>query len=174
MVGTRNGRSGGKLELRGGRKPKMAAAGRGAWSKRKGDIFLRELAATCNVSAAGKIAGITSGQVYRRRSQDAAFRAGWNRALAEGYARLELMMLERSLNGTLREVKRADGSMGTMREYPDRIALVLLKMHRDRVVEIETLPDDEEIEKVRARIARKLEIVRQRLEAKRAAAGEGQ
>jgi hypothetical protein len=49
--------------------------------------------------------------VYERRTKDAAFRAGWDKALAIGYARLEMMMLERALHGVETEGRAAVGQI---------------------------------------------------------------
>ena len=97
----------------------------------------------------------------------AAFRQAWGEALAIGYARLELMLLERSLNGSEKIVRHKDGSEERMREYPNQIALALLKLHRDSVVEAETEYREEEIEETRDRILAKLEKLKTRQGAER-------
>lgn len=69
--------------------------------------------------------------MYTRRAKDAAFRDGWARAIAQGYARLELETLERAINGEMRTIVHNDGSSEARVEYNDRVALTLLRMHRD-------------------------------------------
>jgi hypothetical protein len=101
---------------------------------------------------------------YRRRQKDAAFRAGWNSALAEGYRRLELVLLERAFNGVEKVIRRRDGSEERMREYPNDLALRLLKMHRDSALageaELETPAAD--IDEIRERLVRKLHRLKAR------------
>lgn len=116
--------------LVGGQKPKVVRR-RGGWTEAKRKRFLEKLAMSCNVAMACRRARVSSGSVYRERQANAAFRAGWAEALREGYARLELMMLERALDGTVKEVRHADGRTDKIVEYSDRIGLQLLKQHKD-------------------------------------------
>ncbi|MCY7398300.1 MAG: hypothetical protein LH466_05620, partial [Sphingomonas bacterium] len=48
----------------------------------------------------------------------------WDRALAVGYSRLELMLLERALHGVEKVVVARDGSSSVMREYAIKAAKV--------------------------------------------------
>jgi hypothetical protein len=130
----RVGRSGAKskaLTIVGGSKPQARKASRRDWTKAKEQAFLESLADTCNVTAAAAAARVSVGGAYKRRRNVAAFRAGWAEAIATAYQRLELVMLERALKGTEKIVVRKDGSEERMREYPNQIALHLLKMHSD-------------------------------------------
>ena len=77
-------------------------------------------------------------------------------------------MLDRALNGTEKIVVRKDGSEERMREYPNQIAMHLLKMHRDSAVEAMSEPAEGEIEELRERLFEKLERVRKREEAREA------
>ena len=77
----------------------------------------------------------------KRRQRNAAFRASWLDALATAYGRLELALLDRSLNGTEKIIERSDGSIDRMREYPNQLALSLLKMHRATVPTIAPSPN---------------------------------
>ena len=67
------------------------------FGKRLRAIFLEHLAATCNVQASAKAAGVAVSTVYANRMRDAGFRADWDAALAQGYARLEAALIERAL-----------------------------------------------------------------------------
>jgi hypothetical protein len=70
------------------------------WTKAKEATFLSTLADTCNVTVASQEAGVSVSGVYRRRKENAAFRAGWLEALSVAYQRLELVLLDRAFNGT--------------------------------------------------------------------------
>ena len=61
------------------------------WAK----VFLSELAATSNISAAARKAGITTATAYDQRRHDAEFNRAWQRALCEGYDHLEMELLRR-------------------------------------------------------------------------------
>lgn len=146
---------------------------RGGWTAKKKAAFLDHLAATCNVAASARKVRMGEGGVYALRRRCAEFRAGWALALAEGYARLELMLLERAMNGTVKTVTRANGAVETTHEYPNALALSLLSRHRASVAEAEAEHDEEELEEVRRRILRKLEAVRKRAAAADEGGGKG-
>ena len=74
-------------------------------------------------------------------------------------------MLDRALNGTEKVVVRKDGSEERMREYPNQIAMHLLKMHRDSAMQAIEEPDEADVADVRARLVEKLERLRRRFEA---------
>jgi hypothetical protein len=63
------------------------------FGKERRQIFLGHLAATCNVMRSAAAAGVTVQCVYQRRMRDAEFRAEWQAALEQGYARLEAMLI---------------------------------------------------------------------------------
>lgn len=136
------------------------------WTKAKETIFLTTLAETCNVTAAAQAAGMSASGAYLRRKRVAAFRASWVEAIATAYRDLELVLLERALNGTERIVTKPNGSVERMREYPNQIALALLRMHRDTVVEAEQEPSQGEVAELRQRLFDKLERLRRREEAR--------
>ncbi len=101
------------------------------WTDAMADQFVEELADTCNVTLAAKAINRSIGNIYKQRSNDATFRAAWDQALATGYARLEMMMLERALHGVEKTIVARDGTTTVMRQYSDRVALTLLRMHRE-------------------------------------------
>lgn len=129
---------------------KRRAAGE-RWSARAEDAFFATLADSANVTMSAAVAGVSASTAYRRRRKEAGFRGRWGEALATGYAQLELEMLERALKGKDRAVTVA-GESRIIREYDDRIALALLKMHRDTVGEIERGVDWQEHEEAVERI----------------------
>ena len=162
------GRSGAKskaLTIVGGSKPQIRKPGRNGWTRAKEEKFFTALAQTCNVTLAAQASGMSLTAAYQRRKKVAAFRAGWAEAIASAYQRLELVMLDRALNGTEKIVVRKDGSEERMREYPNQIAMTLLKMHRDSAIETIEQPAEEEIEEVRQRLFDKLQRLRKRVDA---------
>jgi hypothetical protein len=160
-VGT-SGRKSRELTIVGGTSPKARKASKRDWTKAKEKAFISALAETCNVTAAAEAAGISVSGAYDHRRKVAAFRASWSDAIATAYQRLELVMLDRALNGIEKIVVRKDGSEERMREYPNGIAMNLLKMHRDSAMEAIEEPAEAEIEEVRERLFQKLQRLRDR------------
>jgi len=60
----------------------------------------------------------------------------------------------------LESVVRKDGSEERMREYPNQVAMHLLKMHRDRAMEAAAEPDEVDVAEVRE--SEVLSVARQR------------
>ena len=151
-----------KLVLVAGQKPQMRKASAKSWGKAKEEVFLSVLAETCNVTRACDAAGVGVTSVYRRKKENAAFRAAWLAAIAIAYQQLELALLERAFNGTEKVVNVRGGTSTTMREYSNQLGVALLKMHRDTASDAEfELPPDE-IEEVRERLIKKLQRMKQR------------
>lgn len=150
------------LVLVAGQRPQMRKAAAKSWSKEKEAIFLSVLAETCNVTRACEAAGVGVTSVYRRKKENAAFRAAWLAHMSIAYQQLELVLLERAFNGTEKPVSVRAGETRTMREYSNQLGLQLLKLHRDTAADAEfELPPDE-IEEVRERLIRKLERMKAR------------
>jgi len=156
---------GAELTIAGGATPRLRKRRGTDWTRAKERAFLTALAETCNVTAAAEAAGMSVSSAYARRKKVAAFRAGWAEAIAAAYQRLELVMLDRALNGTEKIVVRKDGSEERMREYPNQIALHLLKMHRDSAMEAIEEPRETDAAELRERLVQKLERLRKRFEA---------
>ena len=150
------------LLLGGHKRPQVREAEGRSWTPSKERAFLASLAETCNVKLSAKRAGVSHNCVYERRNRNASFRASWDRALATGYAQLELMMLERALHGVEKTVIARDGTTKVMREYSDRTALALLRMHRENVAIAEATVDDSEWQEARDRIVARLQRIRER------------
>ncbi len=153
---------GAPLTLRGGGLPKRASGRRSDWTQKMGDRFVETLADTCNVTLAAASIERSIANVYKWRAKDAAFRASWDRALAVGYSRLELMLLERALHGVEKVVLARDGTSSVMREYPDRVALTLLRMHRETAAMAEESVDGREHDEACERIIAKLSRLKDR------------
>jgi hypothetical protein len=152
-------------------KPRCRAPGEGtrrtppaSWSR----SFLAELAATCNVAAAARKAGITTATVYEARRNDAAFGRKWQAALSEGYDNLELELLHRLRSG---ELKPPPTRKKAVRTFDNANALRLLAAHREAAAQQRAIRDNDDAEAILAGLNAKLERMRERaLAAKR---GEG-
>jgi hypothetical protein len=152
-----------ELVLQEGNQAKLREPNKRDWNQKKEATFLTVLAETCNVTLACSEASVSISAAYARRKKNAAFRAAWGEAIAVAYRRLELMLLERSFNGTEKVITRKDGSEERVREYPNNIAIQLLKMHKDTAVEAEREPAEGELEELRAKLQGKVERLRKRL-----------
>ena len=150
-----------ELILEGGKRPRTIRPSHRSWTKAKEKTFLEALATSCNVKLAAKQSGLSTSGAYVRRGKDASFRAGWDQALAAGYAQLEMTMLERALHGVEKIVTGRDGTTTVMREYSDRVALALLRMHRDSAAMAGQGADHEEYREACDRIIERLERMRE-------------
>lgn len=144
-------------------KKRKAKAVRESWSMEKQATFLATLAATCNVSASVRSIRMSESSVYRLRRKSPEFLAEWQTALREGYARLELAMLERAIHGTEKPVFHLGKEVGRVRQYPDRQAMTLLTAHRTSVMGAIDAPKASDPEEVRQRILNKLAEMNARL-----------
>lgn len=110
----------------------IRAVRRDGWSEERRAIFLETLAATCNVTASIRAAGMkSSSSLWKLRKRDFGFARAWDEAIALAYERLELVMLERAINGTEKPVVRGGREVATMKEYSDGVGIRLLQAHRD-------------------------------------------
>ena len=132
------------------------------WSEAMAARFAAVLADSCNVSLAARAIRRSVSNVYKQRTRSAAFRAAWDQALSIGYARLEMMMLERALHGTERVVTLKSGESRIIREYNDRVALALLRHHRDSVAAFEDGAGEEDYREACDRIIDRLARLRER------------
>ena len=140
-------------------RPRIRRQAKPGLSERQRRRFLEALAGTCNVSLSAQTAGVRPQRVYDLKARDASFRLGWDRALAAGYAELELIMLRRALHGVEKVVKAPDGKLTVMIHYSDRLGLALLKMHREGASyadehDVETEEHREACERIVARLER--------------------
>jgi hypothetical protein len=158
----------GELVLDGKGRARMRKPGPKAWTREKEKKFLSVLGDTCNVKLAAAEAGVSPQHAYARRKSHAAFRAGWVDAIGVAYNRLELILLDRALNGTERIITRRDGSEERMVDYSNQVALTLLKMHRDTAIEADTDVLPEDLSELRASIETKLGRLRRQEEARKA------
>jgi hypothetical protein len=145
----------GELVLVGRDKAQLRDASPQSITEEQVETFFSELADTCNVVRSAKAAGFSANWAYRKRKVDAGFRAGWARAVAEGYAKLELVLLDRAMNGMVKRVP-SGGTEKRIREYPNQLAMALLKRHSETAGAIDNMLSEEEAEEVRERILAKL------------------
>ncbi|MBU3078481.1 hypothetical protein [Sphingomonas quercus] len=108
---------------------KRAKARRPVFGARKQKDFLAALAMTSNVAASARAVKVQESTIYKLRQRNPAFRRAWATALAEGYARLELSMLERAINGLAGVEEPAAGRVS------DRMAMALLTLHAKSVAD---------------------------------------
>jgi len=111
------------------------------WTLDRQAEFLGHLTMTCNVRASARAVGMSEQGVHRLRMRSPEFRAAWAAALEEGYVRLELMLLERALNGFDKAILKDGRPVGTIKEISDRLGLALLHAprrgtHRPRPTDI--------------------------------------
>jgi hypothetical protein len=125
------------------------------WSK----LFLAELAATSNVTASAKKAGIGTGTAYEARRTKPEFNRAWQQALCEGYDHLEMELLARLRGG---EVKPAPGAKRGVRAFDNATAFRLLAAHRDSAARQRAVRNHEDAEAIILSINAKLEQMRQR------------
>lgn len=168
---------GGALTRRNGDGQQLRKARAGSWTSAKRARFLAELAATANVRASAAAVGMCPQGAYQLRTRNAVFRAGWTRALAEGFVRLELMLLERALTGEEMMRTAAEGAgddvLDRLMRYPNSLALALYKAHRPSAELAEEADDEAAAEAARARVKAKLAALALRLEREKAR-GDGQ
>jgi hypothetical protein len=146
-----------RLKKRGGRRDDI--------SPEQIEIFFAALADTCNVVRSAKAADFSANWAYRRRKFDATFRNGWAAAVREGYAKLELVLLERAMKGTPKLVRTARGTDRVMREYSTALAVALLRRHADTADSVAEQVGEDELREVRERILDKLARLKERDEA---------
>lgn len=140
------------------------------WTPAKCEMFFSVLAETANVSAACRQAGMTKSGAYMRRGFDPEFRKGWRVALAAGYARLEMEMLERALigeervRGALETVEDDAAALELLARYPQRVCDLLFRTHRAEALAADATIDAAEADALVTRdIEDRLAILRARL-----------
>jgi len=152
----------GELAIDGKRRMRLRKPSPNAWTRTKERLFLSVLSETCNVKIAAAEAGVSAQRAYERRRTHARFRAAWVEAVGVAYAKLELILLDRALNGVERIIKRSNGSEERMVEYSNQVALTLFKMHRDTAREADHEQADEDVGELREKLLKRLIRLRER------------
>jgi hypothetical protein len=73
-----------------------------------------------------------------------------------------MMMLERALHGVEKVIVLKSGETQVMRQYSDRVALSLLRLHRENAATFDGGVDDEDYQEACQRIIARLERLRER------------
>lgn len=123
--------------------------------------FLACLAETSNVTASAECADISLSWVYRTKREDPAFAEHWLNALCEGYDHLEMELLCRLRTGEARDIPAI--------KYDNATALRLLLAHRDTRARHKARTDNVTAAEVRASLDRKLDQLREQVQASRLA-----
>ena len=92
--------------------------------------FLRALAATGNVSAAARAAGIARATAYAARGGDADFAVAWAAALEDAVDALELEARRRAMVGVDTPHYYGGKVAGRVIKYSDSLLMFLLRAHR--------------------------------------------
>jgi len=125
------------------------------WSK----PFLDHLAASSNVRAAARKAGISTATAYEARRGNPAFQRAWLQALCEGYDLLEMELLHRLRSGEVRPPREAQRGL---RSFDNATALRLLAAHRASATAQRALREQEDTEAILLSINQRLETMRRR------------
>ena len=125
------------------------------WSK----AFLSELAATSNVSAAARKAGISTTTAYDTRRTNPEFNRKWLAALCEGYDHLEMELLHRLRTG---EVKPAPGTKRGSRAFDNATTFRLLAAHRESAARQRAINHNQDSARILVSINTKLDKMRER------------
>jgi hypothetical protein len=104
----------------------------GTWTAKTRDAFCHSLSETLNVRASLRKVGMSASGFYKLKRRDPEFEARCDEALAGIYFEAELAMARRSRDGERKAVFQGGKRVGTIRHYPDRVMLTLLRAHRER------------------------------------------
>lgn len=91
------------------------------------DRFLDELRECGSVTEAAARTGVAKSTLYRARRRFRSFAAAWDQVAGRGTDKLEAAMLDRAMNGVPRTRKLANGTVETWHEFPEAMAMFLLK-----------------------------------------------
>lgn len=75
--------------------PRLTAPRANEWTARTERAFLDGLSATANAGAAATAAGVSASGAWLRRRRMPDFAAAWDEAVADGHARLEMLLMQR-------------------------------------------------------------------------------
>lgn len=125
------------------------------WSR----TFLSELAASSNVSASARKAGIHPSTAYEARRTDPEFNRQWRTALCEGYDHLEMDLLHRLRMG---EIKPARDAKRGVRTFDNATAFRLLAAHREAAAQERAIRENQDADAILASIDAKLDSMRER------------
>ena len=132
------------------------------WSDEAEELFLDHLAATANVTASARACGFTTEALYCRRRKDSAFLQRWDVALAQGYAHMEALLVQRAIEALEGFAPDPDTPI-IIRDMTVKDALILLGHHRRTIEGGPRSRRDwarpKSLDEVRESILRKLEAI---------------
>jgi hypothetical protein len=151
-------------------RPCILRAGEGRWCADSEQAFLAALSATANVRAAARAAGFSTVTVYNRRRQWPAFARAWDEAKAEGYVRLEMLLLDAAtstLDPAAEEEAREDLYQGPEMSVEQAMKLFFHRAGQEggKARRYGWRRQEPDIEEVRAEILRKVEAIERAREA---------
>jgi len=110
--------------------PQLIQSEGSRWTDEAEARFLDQLAASCNVTLSAKATGFSREAIYKRRRNDPGFAERWQAALEQGYARIEMLLVQRAtetLEGQMPDPDTPLAEMGV------RDAINILQLHRAAV-----------------------------------------
>jgi len=117
--------------IRGGKDGPQIVQSEGArWTDEAEARFLDQLAASCNVTLSAKATGFSREAIYKRRRHDPAFAERWQAALEQGYARIEMLLVQRATDALEGIAPDPDTPLA---EMSVRDAVTILQLHRASV-----------------------------------------
>jgi hypothetical protein len=101
---------------------------RNGWTEQRQRAFIAALARCGSVSAAARAIGMTARSAYRLLDAEGAddFARAWDEAIHEGFTRVQMRSLERSLNGDWVPIYRNGKLWRVEKRHCDRLAIALL------------------------------------------------
>jgi hypothetical protein len=151
----------------------VRTSGRKLFDEAAKTVFLDWFASTCNLSWAAEMAGFNYKTVLRHRMNDADFAADFDRAMEQGYARLEAKRLE-TKRQPLRIGIEGDWDAPETADMPDeRIDAILRERGRQLAGEKKAgrRPKVASNAEVREALAKRLRAFRERIRARSQSSG---
>ena len=101
---------------------------RNGWTEQRQRDFIAALARCGSVAGAARAIGMTARSAYRLLDAEGAdgFARAWDEAADQGFARVQMRSLERSLTGDWVPIYRKGKLWRVERRYCDRLAIALL------------------------------------------------
>lgn len=116
------------------RRVQLTKRGWNRFDAKKKKLFLKWFAATCNAKEAARRAGVGYSTVFDHRMDDPAFAGSWDRALEQGYARIEAKLLEMQFGQAIAKTAELDAADDAL--VDPEMAMQLLRQHRSQVARI--------------------------------------
>lgn len=140
--------------------PQLIRSGGARWTDEAEARFLDCLAASANVTASAEAAGFSREAIYRRRRHDSAFAERWQAALEQGYARIEMLLVQRASDALEGFAPDPDTPIP---EMTVRDAVTIFQLHRASVKGDGRAPGwrarPRSLDEMRASILAKLEAI---------------